>query len=216
MDGSFYGLLFLNPKNIFLDLVLVGFSCSPLAPTEPFRDTANQNHGSGGIWVSLANGIHQGHTETKQPWWHGATLASRSSSGAVVLSVLLWCHVRTPQTCPSPVPSQIYGIRIARNGAQEAVSTCFPDGFFCTWKSENHCPRKCSVRKFITPASTEIFRTSLFPFQEASKQEKTQAIGRLRGCEGQWEVWAPPCPLAHSPLLATLTGGFRINPSLSN
>lgn len=89
-----------------------------------------QNHGSGGIWVSLANGIHQGHTETKQHGWHGATLASGSSSRAVVLNVLLWCHVRTPQTCTFLVPSQTYGIRIARHGSQEAVSTCFPGGFF--------------------------------------------------------------------------------------
>lgn len=40
MDGSFYGLLFLNPKNRFGDLALICFSYSPLGLTEPFRDTA--------------------------------------------------------------------------------------------------------------------------------------------------------------------------------
>lgn len=42
MDGSFYGLLFMNPENIFRDLALIYFSYRPLELTEPFRDTATK------------------------------------------------------------------------------------------------------------------------------------------------------------------------------
>lgn len=40
MDGSFHGLLFLNPGSVFRDLELICFRNSPLELTEPFRDTA--------------------------------------------------------------------------------------------------------------------------------------------------------------------------------
>lgn len=65
--------------------------------------------------------------QTAQVAW--CPLASGSSSRAVVLSVLLWYHVRTPQTCtsgspPRSVESESLGMR---------RGSCFhllPDGFF--------------------------------------------------------------------------------------
>lgn len=178
-----------------------------------------QNNGSG-RWVSLANGMHRGHTGTKQRRWSGASLACWSSR-AVVLQVgfsdrsagTRW-ELLTQAHPPSPPRSTQSGsLGMGPGDCRNVLSRWL----FCTFKLENHCPWQCSVRKLIKPASTEMFWTSPFTFQEGCNQEETKTLGRLLGCEGQWEIWAPLWPWACSHhCWAHPTGSLRAHLSLPN
>lgn len=91
------------------------------------------------------------------------------------------------------VPSQICGIRITRNEARKLIPPA-SRRLFCTWKSENHRPRKCSLRELVTPASTEISQTSPFPFQESIKARKNKGHRQTAWVWRSVDVWAPPLP----------------------
>lgn len=96
MDGSFYGLLFLNPKkSIFGDLALICFSYKPLELMEPFSDTAAKivEKAYECVWQM---GYIKG---AMKPKWHRwgppPLLVLFQNSGSQ--SVILWPAVRAPR-----------------------------------------------------------------------------------------------------------------------
>lgn len=97
MDGSFYGLLFLNPKkSIFGDLALICFSYRPLELMEPFRDTAAKitEEASECVWQM---GYVKGAIKPKWHRWggHPPFLVLFENSGSQ--SEVLWPAVLAPR-----------------------------------------------------------------------------------------------------------------------
>lgn len=122
MDGLFYGLLFLNPKNIARNLALICFSYRPLEPTKLFRDIATKimEVARGYFWQKgYVEGTLKPNTAREGCQPRPLALVCSSGSQRVALGVtweLLGC---TPMAPPRPTEPE------SRNGVQETVSHSF-------------------------------------------------------------------------------------------